>query len=291
MRTIRTVPKEKVENIPLSQISNRFDVRLSLDDDRVIQFAGLYEGGVNLPPIRVVKLDEDEYAYIDGRHRGAARAYLNLPDVPAIICNGSLRQNPVELFAEALEANWGGAKGPTRGDLIHTVTRMFEHGATIKSIRERLNFLPSGALRAYIATARSAMTKRRIAKALDAIAEGATPASAAELTGVKLDNLKEIIAGKKGKWGKNRSDEQATAVELKSYISRALFSANAGIGKKVEGLLKQVDDGEVSATLAASVLKAWADHNRKSAVRIEDWKARLEAISQAQDNAIRTATA
>lgn len=277
------VMKEKVEMVPLSQILNKFDVRIELDNDRVVQFAGLYEGGVNLPPVRIVKLDEDTYAYIDGRTRGAARAYLNLKDVPAVICNGSLRDNPIELFAEALESNWGGSKPPSGADIIHSVLRMLELGATQGAIRERLNFIPSGAASAYISSARSVLQKRRLTKALDAVAEGVTVETASSMFKCKLDRLKNAISGKKGTFGAHRSNEQQVAIELKGYISRHLLSANTGISKKMTILLTKVEEGEVSAKVARSVIKAWSEHCRKTMLRIEDWDDRLDSISSSHE--------
>lgn len=280
--------KQKIEMLLLAEIVNKFDVRTALDNDRVLQFAGLYEAGVELPPVRVVKLDEG-YAYIDGRTRGAARAYLNLKDVPAVVCNGSLRDNPVELFAEALESNWGGAKPPTREDITHTILRMLELGASQKLIRERLSFLPGGSASAYIAWARSVLQKRRMSKALDAVASGVSLAASAEMHKVKPELLKNAISGKRGNWGSARSNEQQVAVSLKQYISRELFSANAGIGKKMEGLLKKVDEGDVSGAVAEGVIRAWSEHLRKTQLRIDDWSNRLAAISQEQNRAVQAA--
>src|ERR1035438_6817341 len=110
--------KPKVQMVLLSQIVNKFDVRTSLDEDRVVQFAGYYEAGMELPPVSLVEIAENKYAYIDGRTRGAARAYLNIPDVPATISNNP--EDASQLFVQALQANWGGAKPPTRNDIIHT---------------------------------------------------------------------------------------------------------------------------------------------------------------------------
>jgi hypothetical protein len=282
--------KEKSVMLPLTSIINKFDVRTVLDQDRVIQFAGMYEHDPDLlPPVRVVRIGEEEeekYAYIDGRTRGAARAYLNLSDVPAVICNGSLRDNPLELFAEALELNWGGAKPPTREDIAHTIQRMLELGISQKAIRERLNFLPSGSASAYIAWARAVLQKRRMARALDAVAEGLSIDSAARDNQIKPDLLRDAIAGKRGNWGAARSDEAQLLVEFKGYISKVLKSANGGISKKLEGTVKKVDAGEVSHKTAVEIVKAWREHLRKTMLRIEDWDARLTALSAEHDKAI-----
>lgn len=287
-KTVSVIKKDVIVMLPLASISNKFDVRVSIDNDRVLQFAGLYEGGVSLPPIRVVKIDEDKYAYIDGRHRGAARAYLNLKDAPSVICNGSLRDNPFELFAEALESNWGGAKPPTRDDISHTIVRMIESGGSQKAIRDRLSFLPPGSCRMYIASAKSTVAKRRLSRALDGVSEGLSLSRAAEQNQIKIGLLRDAISGKRGRWGKNRTTEKELEIELKSYISNALLSANAGIGKKLQELLKKVDDGEVSAKIASGVIKAWRDHLRKTGLRVDDWQSRLDAISSEQDRAVNT---
>lgn len=275
--------REVVKTILLSQIANRFDVRVKLDEDRVVQLAGFYEVGMKLPPIRVVKLEEDSYAYIDGRHRGAAREYCNLKDIKAVVYESN---DPAELYAQALEANWGGSKPPTRDDITHTIIRLLELGATQTSIRERLAFLPSGALRAYISSARSTIMKRKISKALDAIGDGTTLNEAASMYKIPPDSLKDVVSGKKGKWGVGRSDEKEFAVAVKAYITNELKSANSGISKKVEFMLHKVEEGEMSYQEAYGVIKAWGEHLRKTAIRVADWKARLNAISGEIDKTV-----
>ncbi len=272
--------KAKVEMILLDQISNKFDVRVKLDEDRVLQFMSMYEAGTEVPPVLLVALGDDSYAYIDGRHRGAARGYLNLPDVPAVIRSTSLSDSPVELLAVALESNYGGAMPPSRDDIIHAITRMLEAGASQTAVRDRLNFLPPGACRAYIASARSTITKRRISKALDDIDTGEVSIDeAAKRRGVKVEQLRDVISGKKQKWNKGRSDEAEFCIALKCYISKELRSANSGISKKVELLVKKVDDGEVSYKFAEEVIRAWKEHLRKTGLRVTDWQSRLSALS------------
>ena len=266
-----------VQMIPLSQIVNKFDVRIKLDEDRVVQFAGFYQDGMDLPPVKLVKLAEEKYAYIDGRTRGAARAYLDMADVPAIVATDAKSQ--VELFVEALKDNCGGAKPPTRDDITHTVTRMLECGASQTSCRDYLSFLPPGSVKAYISSARSTITKRKIARALDDIASGYSVDQAAKRTAIPVETLKDVVAGKKGKWGHGRSNEAEFAIAMKSYISRELRSTNTGISKKIQDMLGKVENGEISGKLAADVIKAWSEHLRKTMIRIKDWDARLEAIS------------
>src|ERR1017187_9463366 len=142
------MPKEKTVMVPISQIDNRFDVRTKLDDDQVLQLAGCYEAGMDLPPIRITPIGEDRYAYVDGRHRGTARDFCGYKDIEAIIIANP--NDPAELYAQALQANWGGSKPPTREDISHTIMRLLELKVTQTEIRERLAFLPAGSLKAYI---------------------------------------------------------------------------------------------------------------------------------------------
>jgi hypothetical protein len=288
VRSIQPLAKEETVTLSLSSIINKFDVRVALDQDRVLQFAGMYEAGVYLPPVRVVAIPTNpnkpqEYAFVDGRHRAEARKYLNLTDIDAVIVS---EDSPVELFALALEANWGGAKPPTQADIVHTIVRMLESGGSFTTISSRLEFLPKGARRAYLADAQAIISKRRIGQALDAIAGGARISEAADKFKLKDKFLKDVLEGKKGTWGKSRTQEVELATELKSYISSVLLKANSGIGTKMRHLLERVDAGEVSAQMAHSIIKAWRDHLRKTSLGIDDWDARLQAITNEQKRAL-----
>ena len=281
--------KAKVTMIRLDQIENRFDVRIKLDEDRVLQLTGCYEAGVELPPVKLVQLGEDRYAYVDGRHRGAARAYCKFTDVPAVIVDNP--NDPADLFAQALEANWGGSQPPTRGDISHTVMRMLELNATQTAILARLSFVPAGSLKAYIASARGVIMKRRIAKALDSIGEGSKIDEAASKFKIPLESLKDVVQGKKGKWGKGRANELDEAIAFKAYISGTLRGANTGISKKIEFMLTKVESGEMSYKVAYDVIRSWSEHLRKTGIRIADWRARLNAIAGEADKAVSTKVA
>lgn len=278
--------KENVVSIELEKISNKFDVRTKLDDDRMLQFAGMYESGMELPPITVVKTGDDSYAYVDGRHRGAARAFLDLKNVMAVVLNGSLSENPAELFARALEANWGGSKPPTRSDIEHTITRMLECGVSQTSIRERLQFLPGGALKAYISAARTNITRRKISRALDEIGEGYSLTDAAKRAGLKEEILKDVVKGNKRKFGHSRNDEDEYLNALLGYVSTQLRATNTGISKKMTFLLEKVELGEVSSKNAAKVLLAWKEHLRKTSLRITDWQSRLNALEMGMEKSV-----
>jgi hypothetical protein len=128
--------------------------------------------------------------------------------------------------------------------------------------------------------------KRRISRALDAISEGDTIEAASKKSGVPLDSLKDVMSGKKGKWGSGRSNEKDFCNSIKAHISSSLKATNTSISKKIEYMLTKVQDGEISYKEAYGVIRAWAEHLRKTGIRIADWRARLNAASGEIDKSI-----
>lgn len=263
--------------IPVDKIINRFDVRVNLDDDRVLQFVGMYEAGVELPPVRVIELADGKYAYVDGRTRGAALAVMGRKQVEAVIMVDGL--STCELYAEALRSNWGGAKPPTRSDITHTITRMLESGETPTAIRKGLDFLPRGAINAYIATAQGILTKRRISVALDHVAEGRTTLKEAAMESkIDLPALRMALKGK-NKGFRSRDEQAERAHDLQLHILHSLQKANLSIGMKVSDMLQEVEHGDMSPVLAEKVIRSWFNHLRKATLKATDWNQRLENIT------------
>ncbi len=273
----KSADKENIVKIPLDKIVNRFDVRVELDNDRVVQFIGMYESGVDLPPVRVIELADGKYAYVDGRTRGAALASMGRKEAEAVIMVDGLSTG--QLYGEALRSNWGGAKPPTRADITHTILRMLEAGETPTTVRKELTFLPRGSINAYIATAQGMLTKRRIAVALDEIAEGkSTLSDAAKGAGMDVSALRVALKGK-NKGYRSRTEQQERTHELQLHIMHSLQSANLSIGMKVSELLQEVEHGEMNPLLAEKVIKSWFNHLRKATIRATDWNQRLENIT------------
>ena len=262
--------------LPLDKIINKFDVRVALDDDRVLQFVGMYQANFDISPISVIELADGKYAYVDGRTRGAALAMMGRKTAEAIVMS---QLTTGELYAEALRSNWGGAKPPSRADITHTIIRMLEAGETPTNIRDKLEFLPRGAINAYIATAQSMLTKRKIAVALDAVSEGkVTLTDAARESKIDLTSLRVAIKGK-NKGFRSRSEQAERAHQLQLDIMHRLQSANLSIGLKVSDMLQDVEHGDMSPALAEIVIKSWFNHLRKATLRATDWKQRLDNIT------------
>lgn len=267
--------KRKVVMLPIASIRNTFDVRKQLSDDNILRLGELYEAGVELPPVEVTDAGGGFYDFVDGRHRVAARVLLNLADVPAVIIGSSpsKRDDVIELYSKALEANYGGALAPTKADIAYTIQRLIEQGCKQRDIVKALHFIPGKVIENYMRDVMSGITKRNIQSALDAVAGGASIADAAALWSLKEDQVKEAISGKRRKWG--AGGEGSVLAEYKAYIARVLKSANLGIAKKVLVLINQVDGGELSQDTAYKVIDFWDKTNNATMHRIKDWHERL----------------
>jgi ParB-like nuclease domain len=275
--------KQQVVNIALSKIENVFDVRTTLDEDRVKQFALQYQTEDPPPPILVVQLDEEgeKFAYVDGRHRGAGCAYLGFTDIPAIIDNTGLKDDPLALYAKALQSNWGGAKPPSQQDIAHTFIRLIEEGVTQKDIRTRFNsFIPRGSLEFYIQWAKGVLHKRRITQAKTAISEGMNVEEAAATYRLKTETVKDAVAGNKRHWGKDAPSENYVVTDHKVYIGKALKSANLGIAKKIDILMRETDAGGLSADALIQVIEFYQKHVKRTLINIEDKLARAKALEK-----------
>jgi hypothetical protein len=273
------VPSTKVTKVPLDKIVNKFDVREKLDDDRILFFVDLYEAGAPVPPITVVRLEENEgyFAFVDGRHRAQALLLLDHKECDAII---QANRAPATLLAEALAANWGGSKPPTRQDITHTVTRMFEAGASRQEILALLHYLPGRSLQGHISSAISTITLRKKRKALDLISDGMSIAEAARAIDLSIDVIKDMLAGRKRRWGTGGSQDVS---DFKRYLTRATRGVTGGIAQKIQNMIKQAEEGEIPAKTAEQCILAWESNARATLNRVKDWQQRFEAAVESNN--------
>lgn len=268
----------KTTMIPIVNIYNRFDVRKTLNDDRVLHLAELYTNGVALPPITVLPLsanngDAPTYAFLDGRHRAAAHALLDRQQIECVVDRSS--KTLCETYAAALHSNWGGPLPPSRADIESTILRMLEAGVKPGEISKTMGFMPTGALRQYLTNAQSIIRRKSVGAALECVAGGFTVAQAAEKYGLKPEIVKDAVSGKRRKATNVEADALAG---IKGYITMTLKASNTGISKKLGHLLKQVEDGDVRVSVAEKVIDAWDLHMKGTLHRIRDWRERLAQL-------------
>ena len=264
--------QRKVVDIQIDKIKNIFDVRKVLDDDNILRLAELIQAGVDLPPIEVIELPDGGYAYIDGRHRAAARSIHNIPTVPAIVrpVSDGTSKHTLELYAQALKANYGGPKPPTKPDLEHVVNQMLEIGATESEIKKHLSFIPPVVLKKYVSFGQTNIVRRNIRQAMAWIEAGRSLEAAAKMYKIRPEVLRNAIEGKKSKM------DGSPALEFKNYVTFALRQANMGIAKRLELLMDRVELGVITPEHAEQVLDAWEKSLNGSAHRLRDWRERLK---------------
>jgi hypothetical protein len=271
----------QVLTIHIDNIKNKFDVRQALDEDRIVYLAEVYQSGVYVEPIKVIKDGPDTtpgeqlYAFVDGRHRAAARNLLDLPTIEAILVT-NIDDDLVSLYAESLKSNYGGAKPPTREDIRHTVTRMLEAGAKHSRIMSALSFIPPSMMRQYLTDAMAKLARHRVFKALEWVANGGSLKEAAEKYQVDVEVLKNEITGSK----KKKKAAGTIVGEYKAYLTITLRKANQGIAGKIQSLLAKIEDGEVTVDVGIDIINQWRTHVVKSEHRIKDWEQRLQHIAE-----------
>jgi FtsZ-binding cell division protein ZapB len=263
-----------IRTIRIDSITNRFDVRRKIDEDHVLLLAGLIEAKTQLPPIKVISIGPDQYAFIDGRHRAAAYSLVGYETLSASVSSDS--GDVAHYFGEAMRSNWGGAKPPLRTDLEYTVTQMLDQSIPTTKIRESLNFIPASLVRQILTNSASMLRKRRINRAMEAVADGSRVADAAQKYGLDPETIKQELLGKK----RAKKDQAIPLSEIKSYISRVLKAANNGIAKRLETIMKEVEDGETPASTALLAVEAWQNHLRGTLGRMPDWHERVEMLDR-----------
>lgn len=265
------MPKPVV--ISIASIDNKFDVRRGLDDDRILFFAQMIDAGETLPPVDVIKNPDvpDGFIFIDGRHRAAAYSFLGRSEIEANIVP---RQDVFEMFGAAMRSNYGGPKPPTRADIEYTIRRMIEEGATNTKVYEILDFIPKSALRKYIENVKSSLAKVRLKQAIDMVADGASIIDAATKAKVEIEALREAIGGK----GRTKKDPGSVAAEMKALIARVYKGAALSVYKRIEHIIRQIEDGELNGESGRKAVAEWEKVLTGQLGRIADWRARVNQV-------------
>jgi hypothetical protein len=259
-------------SILIANIKNLFDVRKKLDDDHVMFLGSLIEGGEVLTPIEVVQIGPNDYAYIDGRHRGAAYDLMGHTKIEAYVTPYQ-EEDKLVYYAKAMKANWGGSKPPTKGDIEFTILQVMNNGVnSIKQVKELFPYIPATVVRRYMTDATSTMRKKRIAGALADISNGAKLDEAAQKHKVDPEIIRQTITGKRTRI----KGDKLILAEFKKGISRSLRTANSTIASKFNSLLDCLEGGEVLGDTCYKCVDAWEEHLNTSVKRMKEWRERIK---------------
>lgn len=258
----------RVKVNPADLVRNLF-VRQVLDQDHVLVLAELIENGVEMnDKIKVVKLEDNKYGIVDGRHRAEAYEFVGVKEITVEPVEF---EDEAEMISYAYRANTGGSKPPTSADTEHTISLLLERGeATHKRIGELLG-LPVTIARKYVNSIKSKIERQKLQKAVAAVVEGGlSAAKAAENYEVDVEKVKEALSGKKRKVrnGVGEIHKELTSA-FKSHSLK-----NAALSKK---LIEMYEDGDVTEKQVREILKHISQLQKRSERSMADWNARFEA--------------
>jgi hypothetical protein len=253
----------KVQIVKRSDLKTTFFVRQKLDEDYVIQLGELYEAGVDIPPIQVV---QGTMEVLDGRHRLRAHDLLERDVVPVVFVPDASR---ADLLCEAFKSNYGGPRPPSRDDIEFTIEQLLAEGMGLARLAEKLPF-PKSLVRRYISNVQSNLRKRKVSQATAAIVDGnMTVAKAAEKFGVEVDDLKDVISGKRKKRvgvgdlkGNVTSRMRGTSLKNMSVIRKAFDAYD-------DGTMSEKNVRQLLAHIAAAIKQMEKSHH--------GWEARFDA--------------
>ena len=257
----------KKQNVVLSEIKEKFFVRVALNESHVQYLCDLKKSKAELPPIRLgVCAGSDELVLVDGRHRKAADERLGITEA---VCEVRRYETEAEMIIDALKENVGGALPPAPEDITHTMRLLLAAGITKKDIIRRVSEMtsfPPALVAKHLDNVRRHEQKVRLTKAVRSIAEGGqTVASAAAEFGVDEAILKGALSGKVD------DDEGATNVsQVKAWMEKkfkGLSYSNAQVYLKLSrdlnrGLLTLDEVTEVANHVGKLVDRVVKNHKR-----------------------------
>ena len=264
----------KIHSIPIDQLKDTFHVRVSLDDDRVLQLAELYENNVEIDPLLVV---EGTNEILDGRHR---REALKLLDRKEARCKLIPNAERATLIIQALAVNMGGSLPPSRPDINHTIRLLIEEGVPRRRIIENLQkivAIPPELIQKWLDQVQSAMHRARMNKAGDAFVNGGlTLEEAAKACNVDPEKLRAYMGGKK-----KDTEIPMPLHELKAAYTSRFHVLSTQTGKTTKKCLASYRDGLMTKAQVEQFLNHIAHLIADMQCRHDEWNGRFRTMARA----------
>ncbi len=254
----------RIIKVPIKKLKKDIYVRVKRDEERVYYFFGLIVDGKKVPPIKIT----EDFKIIDGRHRVEAHEEAEKEEIEAEIVKIKDKR---DFIVQAYKANLGGSLPPTQEDTEHTIKMLLEQGVSRKKIRNLLD-LPSNLGSKYVDNVASKLKRRKLQAAADDVTNNnLTVTKAAEKHGLKPENLKSFLSGKKKK--KN----QGGISEMKANFTTRYRGLGAKNGKDLSEIRRRLEDADISLDEAQQVLNKLKILHSKSFKTIQDWEDRFKS--------------
>ncbi len=266
---VAVVGKTNAVLLPIADLKMRFDVRRTLNEDRVHLFMEMFESGNSVPPIEVVRGTMDIH---DGRHRKAALDLLGRKHAECVLIEP---MEYVDSMMDAFAKNVSDSPfPPTRADIVFVMRQLLEASVPHARIRERFEvFYKPSHVRKLLKDAHANVVNAKIAKAKQAVAHGGlTVKAAAQEHGVEPERLQDEITGVKKR-------RKATSVtDIKTEISNRHKGNSARNVAVFRDLRDKYEDGEISEKSVLEVLLHVQRLNTDAAKRVNSWIERFESL-------------
>ena len=258
---------KNIQTVPIDSIEEKFFVRTKLDEDRVLQFADLYQAGQEMPPIHRSKNgDNGSFILVYGRHRKAA---LELLDIKEVECEIITSAPLGELIIKAFNENYGGPMPPTKDDIEHTIQLLVDQGVSQNKIIESMPF-PASLGRKFLKSIKDKRAKAELRRALFAVSDGNHTANeAAEKFGVPLDKLKEELGGGR----KRRKSNTEVMLRGATFQFKSASQKNAHLLKNT---IDNFEDGEITEDQARAVFERVGNCIKQMRKAFDGWQKRFD---------------
>lgn len=234
-------------------------VREKTDPEYVFHLATLYEAGVEMDPIEITLSKH----VIEGRHRIEAANLVGRTEINAII--GPDRQRK-DMIADAMIANLGGKRAPTREDILIAIEAMLRSGASERWVRERIPF-PAEVMKVYMADVKSRIQKKKIAEAKVLLTEGLTIDQAADKVGIPMQTIQDALV--------TRPRKEVSLQQFKGSMVVRNRRAGQSNRQVFDAAMKAFLDGEATKDEVFEVIASVENHGRLSVKAAEDFRLRF----------------
>ncbi len=260
---------KKTETVKLADLHVNLFVRKVLDQDHALYLGELISAGVEMnEPIEVTE-QNGLCEIVDGRHRREGYELAGVSEVKVKVLEFD---NEVEMIAYAYRKNTGGSKLPTTGDTDHTVALLLQRKESMKSIAELLN-IPVELARKYATEIKSRMNRQALQNAMHSvITDGLTITKSAEMHGVDIDKLKEILSGK-------RKKHKVGVGDFLGMLSASHRSLGLKITNTFRKLFDKFEDGDVTEDQFNEILKRMDKLQKRHARSLVDVRARFKLLT------------
>ena len=264
----------KVKILTLSEIKEKFYVRIHLDESRVLHFVDLKMAQEELPPLQVGFLNgSDEPILIDGRHRKAADERLGTTESECEIKHYTCK---ADMIVAALKANVGGSLPPSQEDITHTMELLLASGLPrreiIQKVTERTGF-PATLVAKHVRNVQNGLAQTRLRKAVHAVAKGGKTIEEAALEhDVSIERLRaELLKGKQ----LDENEGVTNLSQAKAWTNKKVGSLNHSLGRLYAKISRDLGDGLLTPKQAEDIMEYMEKMVQRIVSSHDDWKSRI----------------